>query len=146
MSKKLLSQICFIFAAALCFAFEGGGLIQTEFGINLSSVPTKSEKSIFTSLKNSEKISLWAKQNMDKDGNYNFSIQSSYFFTFSQVMSPYKKRAAALNALDLDLLKFSFLYFTGKKFEPFIRFRPLQLYGFHPDCFRSKHRRPVSCL
>lgn len=114
MSKKLLSQICFIFAAALCFAFEGGGLIQTEFGIDLSSVPTKSGKSIFTSLKNSEKISLWAKQNMDKDGNYNFSIQSSYFFTFSQVMSPYKKRAAALNALDLDLLKFSFLFLPGK--------------------------------
>lgn len=105
--KKTLSSIWFIIAAFLCFAFEGGGLIQTDIGFDFSSsAVNKPQDTVFTSFKNRERVSLWAKQNMDKDGNYNFSIQSSYFFIFSQVLAPQKKRFAAVNALDLDLLKF----------------------------------------
>lgn len=113
--KKTLSSIWFIIAAFLCFAFEGGGLIQTDIGFDFSSsAVNKPQDTVFTSFKNRERVSLWAKQNMDKDGNYNFSIQSSYFFIFSQVLAPQKKRFAAVNALDLDLLKFSFSFLPTK--------------------------------
>lgn len=113
--KKTLSSIWFIIAAFLCFAFEGGGLIQTDIGFDFSSsAVNKPQDTVFTSFKNRERVSLWAKQNMDKDGNYNFSIQSSYFFTFSQVLAPQKKQFAAINVLDLDLLKFSFFFLPTK--------------------------------
>ena len=119
--KKTLSSIWFIIAAFLCFAFEGGGLIQTDIGFDFSSsAVNKPQDTVFTSFKNRERVSLWAKQNMDKDGNYNFSIQSSYFFTFSQVLAPQKKTVCGGKCVGFGFVEIFVFLFAYKEFKPFI--------------------------
>lgn len=59
-------------------------------------------------LRHYDGVSLWAKQNMDKEGNFNFHIQASYLFSLRKQINS-TLQGSLNHILDLDLLKFSFL-------------------------------------
>lgn len=103
--KKVKLFISLFLAIALNIsAFEGGGVFKTGLGFDLSK--DKINLSHFDSL------SLWAKQNIDKEGNYNFAIQSSYLFNLKKPIKPDGKLDLD-HILNLDMLKFSFLFLIG---------------------------------
>lgn len=103
--KKVKLFISLFLAIALNIsAFEGGGVFKTGLGFDLSK--DKINLSHFDSL------SLWAKQNLDKEGNYNFAIQSSYLFNLKKPLKPDRKPDLD-HILNLDMLKFSFLFPIG---------------------------------
>lgn len=102
-NRFLLIFLSFVFSLHL-FAFEGGGIIGTELGFDISKFPSGER---YSALKNSNKLSLWLKQNMDSEGRYNFFAQTSYFFKVNQILSP-KEKAVPVHIADVDLLKFSF--------------------------------------
>lgn len=104
MKNKLLLCILVLAFSSPVFAFEGGGLIETEIGFDISKLPNNST---YNTLKNRNKASLWLKQNMDKEGRYNFYAQTSYFFKANQVLVP-KEKSVFFHIADVDLLKFSF--------------------------------------
>lgn len=101
--KFLIPIFIFLFSVS-GFAFEGGGIIETnlDFGISKSSDNTP-----YSALKNKNKLSIWLKQNMDKEGRYNFFAQTSYFFKTDKIIQPAGKTAFD-HVADLDMLKFSF--------------------------------------
>ncbi len=104
MKKVKLFIFLFLAIALNLSAFEGGGMLKTGLGIDLGK--NKANLSHFDSL------SLWAKQNLDKEGNYNFAIQSSYLFNLKKPIKP--EGASNLDhILNLDMLKFSFLVPIG---------------------------------
>ena len=104
MKKVKLFIFLFLAVALNLSAFEGGGMLKTGLGIDLGK--NKANLSHFDSL------SLWAKQNLDKEGNYNFAIQSSYLFNLKKPIKP--EGASNLDhILNLDMLKFSFLVPIG---------------------------------
>jgi len=104
MKKVKLFIFLFLAVALNLSAFEGGGMLKTGLGIDLGK--NKINLSHFDSL------SLWAKQNLDKEGNYNFAIQSSYLFNLKKPIKP--EGASNLDhILNLDMLKFSFLVPIG---------------------------------
>ena len=103
---KKIRVFTFLFLAIVLnlSAFEGGGMFKTGLGIDLGK--NKANLSHFDSL------SLWAKQNLDKEGNYNFAIQSSYLFNLKKPIKPDGKLDLD-HIVNLDMLKFSFLVPIG---------------------------------
>lgn len=99
---KKVKLFIFLFLAIVLnlSAFEGGGMFKTGLGIDLGK--NKANLSHFDSL------SLWAKQNLDKEGNYNFAIQSSYLFNLKKPIKP-EGEPNLDHIVNLDMLKFSFL-------------------------------------
>lgn len=104
MKKVKLFIFLFLAVALNLSAFEGGGMLKTGLGIDLGK--NKINLSHFDSL------SLWAKQNLDKEGNYNFAIQSSYLFNLKKPIKP-EGELGLDHILNLDMLKFSFLVPIG---------------------------------
>lgn len=104
MKKVKLFIFLFLAVALNLSAFEGGGMLKTGLGIDLGK--NKINLSHFDSL------SLWAKQNLDKEGNYNFAIQSSYLFNLKKPIKP-EGVSNLDHILNLDMLKFSFLVPIG---------------------------------
>ena len=104
MKKVKLFIFLFLAIALNLSAFEGGGMLKTGLGIDLGK--NKANLSHFDSL------SLWAKQNLDKEGNYNFAIQSSYLFNLKKPIKPDGKLDLD-HIVNLDMLKFSFLFPIG---------------------------------
>lgn len=103
--KKYLS-FSFLFAVCLnVFAFEGGGLFSTEFNFNIANSKKGLESAYFS---NPNKLSLWMKQNIDKEGFYNFSVQGSAYFKIRKLLAKNSPRVATKLMLDIDTLKFSF--------------------------------------
>ncbi|UTC82270.1 hypothetical protein [Treponema denticola] len=100
MKKVKLFIFLFLAVALNLSAFEGGGMFKTGLGIDLGK--NKANLSHFDSL------SLWAKQNLDKEGNYNFAIQSSYLFNLKKPIKP-EGEPNLDHIVNLDMLKFSFL-------------------------------------
>ena len=104
MKKVKLFIFLFLIIALNLSAFEGGGMLKTGLGIDLGKNKTN--------LSHFDSLSLWAKQNLDKEGNYNFAIQSSYLFNLKKPIKP--EGASNLDhILNLDMLKFSFLVPIG---------------------------------
>ena len=104
MKKIKLFIFLFLAVALNLSAFEGGGMFKTGLGIDLGK--NKANLSHFDSL------SLWAKQNLDKEGNYNFAIQSSYLFNLKKPIKP-EGEPNLDHIVNLDMLKFSFLVPIG---------------------------------
>ncbi len=106
MKKSKIALILFFVVALAGFSFEGGGLFKTGLGFDINKRPNYTG----VNFKNSEGLSLWAKQSLDKEGLYNFGIQGSYLFKASKRIAPKNNWSANIqNILDIDLLKFSFL-------------------------------------
>lgn len=105
MKKTNLVILFFLLILVNLSAFEGGGIFKAglDFGIGKEDI----------NISHYDRLSLWAKQNIDQNGNYNFSVQTSYLFRLKKPIKP----AADLNMnhfLNLDVLKFSFLIPIGK--------------------------------
>lgn len=106
-----------LFFVLLCaimhlFAFEGGGLFSTSLNFDIASPARVDNTSDFS---NSNKLSLWLKQNMDKNSFYNFSVQGSAYLKMRKHLAPTNERLLAKAILDIDLLKFSFFVPLEKK-------------------------------
>ena len=104
MKKVKLFILLFLIIALNLSAFEGGGMLKTGLGIDLGKNKTN--------LSHFDSLSLWAKQNLDKEGNYNFAIQSSYLFNLKKPIKPDGKLDLD-HIVNLDMLKFSFLFPIG---------------------------------
>ena len=104
MKKVKLFIFLFLAVALNLSAFEGGGMLKTGLGIDLGKNKTN--------LSHFDSLSLWAKQNLDKEGNYNFAIQSSYLFNLKKPIKPDGKLDLD-HIVNLDMLKFSFLVPIG---------------------------------
>lgn len=104
MKKVKLFIFLFLIIALNLSAFEGGGMLKTGLGIDLGKNKTN--------LSHFDSLSLWAKQNLDKEGNYNFAIQSSYLFNLKKPIKPDGKLDLD-HIVNLDMLKFSFLVPIG---------------------------------
>ena len=104
MKKVKLFIFLFLIIALNLSAFEGGGMLKTGLGIDLGKNKTN--------LSHFDSLSLWAKQNLDKEGNYNFAIQSSYLFNLKKPIKPDEKLDLD-HIVNLDMLKFSFLFPIG---------------------------------
>ena len=104
MKKVKLFIFLFLIIALNLSAFEGGGMLKTGLGIDLGKNKTN--------LSHFDSLSLWAKQNLDKEGNYNFAIQSSYLFNLKKPIKPDGKLDLD-HIVNLDMLKFSFLFPIG---------------------------------
>ena len=104
MKKVKLFIFLFLIIALNLSAFEGGGMLKTGLGIDLGKNKTN--------LSHFDSLSLWAKQNLDKEGNYNFAIQSSYLFNLKKPIKPDGKLNLD-HIVNLDMLKFSFLVPIG---------------------------------
>lgn len=101
---NLLIVLILLFTLNLS-AFEGGGILRTGLGFDL----TKDTQN----LNHYDSLSLWGKQNLDKEGNYNFALQTSYIFNIGKPIKPAQK-SYTTNLLNLDMFKFSFLIPIGK--------------------------------
>ena len=104
MKKVKLFIFLFLAVALNLSAFEGGGMLKTGLGIDLGKNKTN--------LSHFDSLSLWAKQNLDKEGYYNFAIQSSYLFNLKKPIKPDGKLDLD-HIVNLDMLKFSFLFPIG---------------------------------
>lgn len=104
MKKVKLFIFLFLIITLNLSAFEGGGMLKTGLGIDLGKNKTN--------LSHFDSLSLWAKQNLDKEGNYNFAIQSSYLFNLKKPIKPDGKLDLD-HIVNLDMLKFSFLVPIG---------------------------------
>lgn len=104
MKKIKLFIFSFLIITLNLSAFEGGGMFKTGLGIDLGK--NKANLSHFDSL------SLWAKQNLDKEGNYNFAIQASYLLNLKKPIKP-NGELNLDHIANLDMLKFSFLFPIG---------------------------------
>jgi len=93
-------------AAAPIFAIDGGGSIAAGIDVQLPiKLPTSP-----ISVKNFERLEFYLQQNMDKAGNYNFYLDTSYLFLFSGDFSKSSKKTFIKNIVDIDQLNFSFLF------------------------------------
>ena len=104
MKKIRFFTFLFLIIALNLSAFEGGGMLKTGLGVDLGKNKTN--------LSHFDSLSLWAKQNLDKEGNYNFAIQSSYLFNLKKPIKPDGKLDLD-HIVNLDMLKFSFLFPIG---------------------------------
>lgn len=103
--KKAILFFVLLFAITHSFAFEGGGLFSTSLNFDIGNPSKTDNPSIFS---NANKLSLWLKQNMDKNSFYNFAAQGSAYFKMRKYMAPISEKLLAKTILDIDLLKFSF--------------------------------------
>lgn len=93
-------------------AFEGGGLFSSLLQFDIGT--PQGEKNP-TYLSNSNKLTLWMKQNIDKEGFYNFSAQGSAYFKIRKLLAPNGKKILFKPTLDVDVLKFSLFFPLEKK-------------------------------
>lgn len=103
--KKYLFFFLFCAVCLNTFAFEGGGLFSTEFNFILANSKKGFESAYFN---NPNRLSLWMKQNIDKEGFYNFSAQGSAYFKIRKLLAKNAPKVATRLMLDIDTLKFSF--------------------------------------
>lgn len=89
----------------LC-AIDGGASIAA--GVDIQT-PIKLPNNPI-GVKNFERVNGYLQQNMDKDGNYNFYLDTSYLFLFSGNFYKNKKNTNIKNIVDVDQLNFSFLF------------------------------------
>ncbi|UTC63503.1 hypothetical protein E4O00_07090 [Treponema sp. OMZ 788] len=111
--KKIRTLTFFFLIISLSLsAFEAGGIFKTGIGLDVG----QKNKNQNLSLSHFDSLSLWAKQNLDKEGNYNFAIQASYLLNLKKPIKPQKKFDAKndiTHIANLDMLKFSFLIPIG---------------------------------
>ena len=88
-------------------AFEGGGMFSSSFNFDIGTPKRDSNPTYFS---NSNRLTLWMKQNMDKDGIYNFSAQGSAYLKIRKLIAPNGKKALLKIPLDIDVFKFSFFF------------------------------------
>lgn len=110
--KKVVIFYIFLCLIAYSFAFEGGGLFSTALDFDIGSPAKTDNPSIFS---NPNKLSLWLKQNIDKNSFYNFAVQGSAYFKMRKYMAPINGKVSAKAILDIDLLRFSFFVPLEKK-------------------------------
>lgn len=103
--KKAILFFVLLCVTTYSFAFEGGGLFSTSLNFDIGTPAKTDNPSIFS---NSNKLSLWLKQNIDKKSFYNFAAQGSAYFKMRKYMAPISEKVLAKATLDIDLLKFSF--------------------------------------
>ena len=103
--KKVILVFVLLCAITLSFAFEGGGLFSTSLNFDIGKPAVVDNPSVFA---NSNKLSLWLKQNIDKNSFCSFAVQGSAYFKMRKYMAPASKKVLAKTILDIDLLKFSF--------------------------------------
>lgn len=103
--KKVILFFVLLCTATYSFTFEGGGLFSTSLNFDIGTPAKTDNPSIFS---NSNKLSLWLKQNIDKKGFYTFATQGSAYFKMRKYMAPVNEKVLAKAILDIDLLKFSF--------------------------------------
>lgn len=110
--KKIILFFVFLCVITSSFSIEGGGLFSTALDFDIAS-PAKTENpSIFS---NPSKLSLWLKQNIDKNSFYNFAVQGSAYFKMRKYIAPVSEKLLTKAILDIDLLKFSFFVPLEKK-------------------------------
>lgn len=110
--KKSVLFFVLLCAIMHLFAFEGGGLFSTSLNFDIASPARADNPSLFS---NSNKLSLWLKQNIDKNSFYNFAAQGSAYFKMRKYLAPINERLLVKAILDIDLLKFSFFVPLEKK-------------------------------
>jgi len=110
--KKSVLFFVLLCAIMHLFAFEGGGLFSTSLNFDIASPARADNPSLFS---NSNKLSLWLKQNIDKNSFYNFATQGSAYFKMRKYLAPINERLLVKAILDIDLLKFSFFVPLEKK-------------------------------
>lgn len=110
--KKVILFFVFLCVITYSFAFEGGGLFSTALDFDIASPAKTDNPSIFS---NPNKLSLWLKQNIDKNSFYNFAVQGSAYFKLRKYMAPTSEKVSAKAILDVDLLKFTFFVPLEKK-------------------------------
>ena len=110
--KKSVLFFVLLCAVMHLFAFEGGGLFSTSLNFDIASPARADNPSLFS---NSNKLSLWLKQNIDKNSFYNFATQGSAYFKMRKYLAPINERLLVKAILDIDLLKFSFFVPLEKK-------------------------------
>jgi len=113
MKKSFVLFICSIFicfSLSSSFAFEWGGLFSSNIGFDIGS-PSKEDNPTY--FNNINKFSMWAEQNIDKDGFYTFAVQGSAYLKMKKLMAPIKSSLALKPILDVDLLRFSFFIPLG---------------------------------
>ncbi|AGT44611.1 hypothetical protein [Treponema pedis] len=121
MKKNKPAVLMLFFTAILCFAFEGGGLLKTGIGFDIKKPSLPDSKTSLT-LNHYDGITVWAKQNMDKSGNFNFNVQGSYLFSLKKDLKPKNEKAVLKHILDIELLKFSFFLPVTSKSNMSIEF------------------------
>lgn len=105
--KRIIPILFIIVLQFSLNAFEGGGLFSTSLNFDIGT-PQKTYNPSY--LSNSNKLSLWMKQNIDAECFYNFSAQGSAYFKIRQLLAPGKAKSLLRGTLDIDVLKFSFLF------------------------------------
>ena len=98
--KKVILFFVFLCVITYSFAFEGGGLFSTALDFDIASPAKTDNPSIFS---NPNKLSLWLKQNIDKNSFYNFAVQGSAYFKLRKYMAPTSEKVSAKAILDVDL-------------------------------------------
>ena len=109
--KKVLVFFLFLLFSNLS-AFEGGGLFSTGLNFDIGT-PNSAENPSY--INNANKLSLWMKQNIDKECYYNFSAQGSAYLKVRKLIAPAVGKVAIKPILDIDMLKFSFFVPIDKK-------------------------------
>jgi len=113
MMKRIVSTL-FIIVLQLQLslsAFEGGGLFSSSFNFDIGTPQKENNPTYFS---NSNKLTLWAKQNIDEEGYYNFSAQGSAYLKIRKLIAPNGTKPELKPTLDIDVLKFS-LFFPLEK-------------------------------
>jgi|GEM_PF-560325 len=110
MKKSLILFVCTCFFISSSFAFEWGGLFVSHLGFDIGSPSTTSNPTYFN---NTNKLSMWAEQNIDKDGFYTFAVQGSVHLKMRKLLAPKKASLVFKPILDIDLLRFSFFVPLG---------------------------------
>lgn len=104
--KKFLAILLVSAVTAAGFALDGGGSItaglQVQAPIKLPEAPKN--------LRNYEALNFYLQQNLDKIGNYNFYLDLGYTFFYSGNFYEDSKTQNTRNILDVNALKFSFLF------------------------------------
>lgn len=110
--KKLAFFFIFLCFITHSFAFEGGGLFSTSLNFDIGTPKRIDNPSIFN---NSNKLSLWLKQSLDKNSFYNFATQGSAYFKMRKYLAPASNKILLKTVLDIDMLKFTFFVPLEKK-------------------------------
>lgn len=103
--RRLFFILCSVVFSSILSGFEGGGIFSSAFNFDVGTPRKKDNPTYFS---NPNKLSLWAKQNIDADGFYNFSAQGSAYFKIRQLVASNGHKPIIKTTLDIDVLKFSF--------------------------------------
>ncbi|MGP1437864.1 MAG: hypothetical protein ACTTKH_02190 [Treponema sp.] len=115
--KKGILFFVLLLVISYLFAFEGGGLFSSSLNFDIAT-PAKNDN--VTSFSNSNKLSLWMRQNIDQNTFYNFAMQGSAYFKMRKYIAPINEKLLAKAILDIDILKFTFFVPLEKNGNLFI--------------------------